>query len=69
MFMLDLLGSLVALLFLLAYHMKSITALYIATTLQMSVAAIYEPSRSAMVSMLVDDGESLKKSITISELA
>jgi len=69
MFMLDLLGSLVALLFLLAYHMKSITALYIATTLQMSVAAIYEPSRSAIVSMLVDNEESLKKSITISELA
>jgi len=69
MFMLDLVGSLVALLFLLAYHMKSITALYIATTLQMSVAAIYEPSRSAIVSMLVDDEESLKKSITISELA
>lgn len=69
MFMLDLIGSLVALLFLLAYHMKSITALYIATTLQMTVAAIYEPSRSAIVNMLVDDEESLKKSITISELA
>ena len=69
MFMLDLIGSLVALLFLLAYHMKSITALYIATTLQMTVAAIYEPSRCAIVSMLVDDEESLKKSITISELA
>lgn len=69
MFMLDLLGSLVALLFLLAYHTKSITALYIATTLQMTVAAIYEPSRSTIVNMLVDDEESLKKSITISELA
>ena len=67
--MLDLLGALVALLFLLAYHMKSITALYMATALQMTVAAIYEPSQSALISMLVTDEESLKYAITMSELA
>ena len=69
MFILDILGAFVALLFLLAYHMRSINALYLATALQMTVAAIYEPSRSAIVSMLVKDEESLKKAITISELA
>ncbi|KAL7535651.1 hypothetical protein ACHAWF_005222 [Thalassiosira exigua] len=69
MWMLDVVGALVALLFLLAYHWKSILALYVATALQMTVAAMYEPSRSAIVSMLVGDEESLKKAITISELA
>jgi len=69
MLLLDLLGALVALLFLLAYHWRSITALYVATALQMTVAAIYEPSRSSIVSMLVLDEDSLKTAITISELA
>ena len=39
LWILDLLGSLVALLFLLAYHLKSIAAFYVATALQMTVAA------------------------------
>jgi len=69
MLTLDILGTFIALLFLAAYQLESIPALYVATALQMTVAAIYEPSRSSMVSMLVADGESLKKAITMSELA
>ena len=69
LWILDLSGSLVALLFLLAYYLKSIAAFYVATALQMTVAAIYEPNRSALVPMLVVDEESLKKAVTISGLA
>eukprot|EP00581_Thalassiosira_minuscula_P014752 CAMPEP_0183721264 /NCGR_PEP_ID=MMETSP0737-20130205/13593_1 /TAXON_ID=385413 /ORGANISM="Thalassiosira miniscula, Strain CCMP1093" /LENGTH=530 /DNA_ID=CAMNT_0025951243 /DNA_START=101 /DNA_END=1693 /DNA_ORIENTATION=+ len=66
---LDCLGSLVAWLFLWAYQMKSITALYVATVLQMAIAAIYEPNRSSIVTMLVSDEEGLKKAVTLSGLA
>jgi len=69
MLTLDILGSFIALLFLVAYQLESIPALYVATALQMTVAALYEPSRSSMVSMLVTDGESLKKAITMCGLA
>ena len=69
LWILHLLGSLVALLFLLAYYLKSIAAFYVATALQMTVAAIYKPNRSALVPMLVVDEESLKKAVTISGLA
>lgn len=66
---LDMLGSLVALLFLLAYHLKSISTLYLATAMQMTIAAIYEPNRSSIVPMLVSGEESLKKAMTISAMA
>lgn len=66
---LDILGSLIAWFFLLAYYFKSISALYMATALQMTVAAIYEPSHSAIAPMIVFDEESLKKALTLSGLA
>lgn len=44
-------------------------AMYAATALQMTVAALYEPNRSAIVSQLVVNEEGLKKAITISGLA
>ena len=69
MWLLDLLGSLAALLFLVAYYWRSIIAIYAATALQMTVAALYEPSRSAIVPMLVTNEASLKKAMTLSELS
>ncbi|KAL7553659.1 hypothetical protein ACHAWF_016986 [Thalassiosira exigua] len=68
MLTLDVIGSLVTLLFLLAYLWRSIAGLYLANAIQMTVAAIYEPNRAALVPMLVADEESLKKAITLSAL-
>ena len=49
MFVLDCTGALVAWLYILSYYLGSIYALYVATLLQMTVAALYEPSRTAIV--------------------
>lgn len=64
---LDVLGAVIAWLFTVAYQCRSINALYAATMLQMTVAAIYEPSRSALTPMLLDE-ESLKKAYTLTGL-
>jgi predicted MFS family arabinose efflux permease len=61
MFILDVMGFFVAWLYVLSYKLQSITALYVATLLQMTVAAIYEPSRTAIVPMLVLDESNLEK--------
>lgn len=69
MFVLDCTGALVAWLYILSYYLESIYALYFATLLQMTVAALYEPSRTAIVPSLILDEEGMKKAMTISGLA
>ena len=64
LFVLDLIGAAIALVYILSYYCESIYGLYFSTFLQMTVAAIYVPSRSAIVPMLVA-GEELKKANTI----
>lgn len=69
MFVLDVIGAAIAWLYVLSYYLGSIYTLYFATLLQMTVAAIYEPSRNAIVPMLVLDEEGMQKAMTISGLA
>ena len=69
MLALDCLGAGVALLFILAYRLQSIGAIYLVNVLQMIVAAVYEPNRSSIVTQLVEDEESLKKANIINGLA
>ncbi|KAL7451364.1 hypothetical protein ACHAWC_003201 [Mediolabrus comicus] len=69
LFVLDLIGAAIALVYILSYYCESIYGLYFATFLQMTVAAIYVPSRTAIVPMLVAEGEELKKANTILGLA
>lgn len=66
---LDLIGAAVALVYILSYYCESIYGLYFATFCQMSVAAIYVPSRTAIVPMLVAKEEELKKANTILGIA
>jgi MFS family permease len=69
MIALDLLGSVVTLLFLVALHYKSIAMVYVVTVLQETVAALYEPCRGALLPLLVTDEEGLKNATTLSGLA
>lgn len=68
MITLDLFGSFMPMLFILACQYKSIWGLYIATFCQMTIAAMYVPARSAMVPMLISNEGYLKKALTIDEL-
>ena len=69
MCVLDCTGAVVAWLYILSYYLGSIYALYVATLLQMTVAALYEPNRTAIVPSLVIEEDGLKKAMTISGLA
>lgn len=69
MIALELIGACVALLYLLADYTKSIMAIYIVTFLQQTVAALFEPCRSAMIPLLVTEEEYLKKATTLTGLA
>lgn len=53
MVLLDLLSALVALLYALSYYLQSIPLLLISTALQETLTGLYEPSRSAILPMLV----------------
>ncbi|KAL7464053.1 hypothetical protein ACHAXS_006762 [Conticribra weissflogii] len=67
---LDLLGSLVAMLFLLSHSLRSLSLLYLSTALQMTVAALYEPSHSSITPMIVrEEPEALKKAVTLGGLS
>jgi MFS family permease len=65
MFILDVMGFFVAWLYVWSYNLQSTTALYIATLLQMTVAAVYEPSRTAIVPMLVLEESNLEKAMIL----
>eukprot|EP00985_Skeletonema_marinoi_P026149 scaffold20020_cov82-Skeletonema_marinoi.AAC.3 len=68
MFILDGMGALVAWLYVLSYYLESIAALYSATLLQMTVAALYDPCHSAIVPMIVQDEDSLEKAMILISL-
>lgn len=69
MIILDLLGAISPLLFLLALHFQSIPVIFIVTFIQQCIAGLYEPCRSAIISLLVTEENHLKKATTLAGLA
>ncbi len=69
MLMLDALGTLAPFSYLLAYSFQSIPLVYACTLLQASIAAMYEPCRASLVTLMVKDEEYLKKATTLTGLA
>lgn len=69
MICLDLIGAATVCVFIAAVQMRSIGLIYAATFLQECVSGLYEPSRSAIIPMLVPEEENMKKATTISGLA
>lgn len=69
MIYLDCLGAAVALLFIVAFNTQNIALIYLATFLQECVAGLYEPSRKAIIPLLVPEEEEMKMATTLAELA
>jgi Na+/melibiose symporter-like transporter len=69
MIALDITGAVVSWLFILAIELKSIPMIFLATFLQECVAGLYEPSRSAIIPLLVPEDEGLKQATTLAGLA
>jgi membrane protein YqaA with SNARE-associated domain len=69
MIILDIIGAVVAWLFILALELQSIPMILLASFLQSCVAGLYEPSRSAIVPLLVPEDEGLKQATTLSGVA
>ena len=69
MIALDLGGAVVAWLFILAVQLSSINLIYGATFLQECLSGLYEPSRSAIVPLVVTNPDDLQKATTISGVA
>jgi MFS family permease len=69
MICLDLVGAATVFLFVAAVQVRSIGLIYAATFIQECVSGLYEPSRSAILPMLVSGEEDMKRATTISGLA
>lgn len=69
MIFLNITGMFVALLYLPAYHFKSLPLIYIVAFIQASVAAIYDPVRRSIIPLLVPEEDYLQKATTMSEIA
>lgn len=69
MITLDILGAVVAWLFILAIELQSIPMILLASFLQACVSGLYEPSRSAIIPLLVPEDEGLKQATTFSGVA
>jgi Na+/melibiose symporter-like transporter len=69
MIVLDIIGAVVAWIFILAIELKSIPMIFLATFLQECVAGLYEPSRSAIIPLLVPEDEGLKQATTLAGLS
>lgn len=69
MITLDIIGSLLPPLYLLAIRWKCITIVYLVTLFQSSIAAIYEPCRTSILPLMVNDDEEMRISTTITGLA
>jgi MFS family permease len=69
MIILDIIGAVVAWLFILAIELQSIPTILLASFLQACVAGLYEPSRSAIIPLLVPENEGLKQATTLSGVA
>lgn len=65
MMILDICGAVAPVLYLLAAYMESIYLLFLAVLIQSCIASIYEPCRAAIVPMMVDDDESMKRATTL----
>ena len=68
MIALDLVAAVVGVLFVAASVWQSIALLYTATLLQQCIAGLYEPCRSAIVPLLVQTPEELKRATTLTGL-
>lgn len=70
MMTLDMVAACIVLLNLIAWYFRSIAAVYLVTVLQESVAALYEPCRSALLPLLVKGNkEDVKNGTTLSVLS
>lgn len=69
MILLDCIGALPTLLFLLAAHFMSIPFIFAVTIIQASIATLYEPCRNAILPLLVPESEAMKKATTLTGLA
>ena len=65
MVVLNIAGAISALVFVLAYQVESLWLIYVATLLQQCMAGLYAPSSSAIIPMLVNGDEELKKATTL----
>ena len=69
MIVLDLSGSVIGGLFILAVQMKCVWLVYVATFVQQCVAGLYEPCRTSIIPLLAPEGDELKMATTITSLA
>ena len=69
MILLDILGAISPLLFLVAMHFQSIPLIFAVTFIQQCIAGLYEPCRSAIIPLLVPEEDYLKKATTLAGLA
>jgi MFS family permease len=69
MIALDIVGAVVAWIFILAIELQSIPTILMASFLQACVSGLYEPSRSAITPLLVPEDEGLKQATTLSGVA
>jgi MFS family permease len=69
MISLNIIGMLVSLLYLPAYHFRSLPLIYVVAFIQASVAAIYDPVRRSIIPLLVPQQDYLQKATTMSEIA
>jgi MFS family permease len=69
MITLDVAGGICALFFVVAYQLKSISLIYLATFLQQCIAGLYQPSSSSIIPLLVSDDKELQKATTLAGLA
>lgn len=69
MIYLDLIGAVAPLIYLVASHFKSMELVYAATLFQSSIGALYEPSRSSILPLMMIDERSINKATTLAGLA
>ena len=69
MIILDIMGAVAPLFYIVALHYQSIEIVYLACLLQSSIAAMYEPCRSAIIPLMVKHDEDMKKATVLMELA
>jgi len=68
MIKLNMVSSIIAMQFLLAYQCKSLIMIYIVTFLQSIISALYEPMRMSFIPLLVTNDEYLQKATTMTSL-
>eukprot|EP00977_Amphora_coffeiformis_P018232 scaffold6320_cov169-Amphora_coffeaeformis.AAC.6 len=66
---LDVLGAVATLGFILALHHESLVIFYIFASVRATIHALYEPTTKALVPMLVESAEDLKRAVTMNQLA